>query len=396
MLAPGEMLLIARECPASGCSQWIFRYLKDCVCDVKDGVSFSLGLISVLSWGIAEVPQIITNYKEKSTEGVSLVFLMTWVVGDFFNIAGCLLEPATLPTQFYMALLYTLTTLVLVAQTIYYGQIAKRHRPDSPSIEEPLIPPEKQARRAQETPVTPVTSQPISSISVPSPSPRQFYYTSARSLTRSHTPTAGSYLSTSGVKRGDYLSSHPSLSNLQAVEAQIVAASHLGKSEPRMIRSVAASLMMFGGYALHSRWESQARSSSGGHVVFSSARRLLQDSGSHSRAGEMLGWGMAAIYMGGRVPQIWLNITRGTVEGLNPMMFFCALMGNATYVGSILVRSTDWTKLKPNMPWLVDAAVCVILDFFILAQFCYYHRFVTKCNSQNSGSEEGLVEKQNV
>ncbi|EFJ13003.1 hypothetical protein SELMODRAFT_123042 [Selaginella moellendorffii] len=391
------MLLIARECPASGCSQWIFRYLKDCVCDVKDGVSFSLGLISVLSWGIAEVPQIITNYKEKSTEGVSLVFLMTWVVGDFFNIAGCLLEPATLPTQFYMALLYTLTTLVLVAQTIYYGQIAKRHRPDSPSIEEPLIPPE--ARRAQETPVTPVTSQPISSISVPSPSPRQFYYTSARSLTRSHTPTAGSYLSTSGVKRGDYLSSHPSLSNLQAV---------------------AASLMMFGGYALHSRWESQARSSSGGHVVFSSARRLLQvreirftpeDSGSHSRAGEMLGWGMAAIYMGGRVPQIWLNLR--LFQGLNPMMFFCALMGNATYVGSILVRSTDWTKLKPNMPWLVDAAVCVILDFFvwfffcfrcssltvflqILAQFCYYHRFVTKCNSQNSGSEEGLVEKQNV
>ncbi|EFJ14016.1 hypothetical protein SELMODRAFT_121256 [Selaginella moellendorffii] len=391
------MLLIARECPASGCSQWIFRYLKDCVCDVKDGVSFSLGLISVLSWGIAEVPQIITNYKEKSTEGVSLLFLMTWVVGDFFNIAGCLLEPATLPTQFYMALLYTLTTLVLVAQTIYYGQIAKRHRPDSPSIEEPLIPPE--ARRAQETPVTPVTSQPISSISVPSPSPRQFYYTSARSLTRSHTPTAGSYLSTSGVKRGDYLSSHPSLSNLQAV---------------------AASLMMFGGYALHSRWESQARSSSGGHVVFSSARRLLQvreirftpeDSGSHSRAGEMLGWGMAAIYMGGRVPQIWLNLR--LFQGLNPMMFFCALMGNATYVGSILVRSTDWTKLKPNMPWLVDAAVCVILDFFvwfffcfrcssltvflqILAQFCYYHRFVTKCNSQNSGSEEGLVEKQNV
>jgi uncharacterized protein with PQ loop repeat len=41
------------------------------------------------------VPQIITNYKHKSTEGLSLAFLMTWIVGDFFNLIGCFLEPET-------------------------------------------------------------------------------------------------------------------------------------------------------------------------------------------------------------------------------------------------------------------------------------------------------------
>jgi uncharacterized protein with PQ loop repeat len=44
-------------------------------------VSLTLGLMSVFSWGVAEVPQILTNFKEKSTEGISLLFLTTWVVG---------------------------------------------------------------------------------------------------------------------------------------------------------------------------------------------------------------------------------------------------------------------------------------------------------------------------
>mgnify|MGYP001206401947 FL=1 len=81
---------------------------------------------------------------------------------------------------------------------------------------------------------------------------------------------------------------------------------------------------------------------------------------------------MAAIYMGGRIPQIWLNIKRGSVEGLNPLMFILALIANVTYTGSILFRSTEWVKIKANMPWLLDAVVCVGLDLFIILQYVYY------------------------
>jgi hypothetical protein len=70
------------ECPVEkGCLVWVERYLRDCVCSPRDTVSLVLGLLSVVSWGVAEVPQIITNFFEKSTEGVSLLFLMTWVIG---------------------------------------------------------------------------------------------------------------------------------------------------------------------------------------------------------------------------------------------------------------------------------------------------------------------------
>lgn len=32
---------------------------------------------------------------------------------------------------------------------------------------------------------------------------------------------------------------------------------------------------------------------------------------------------------------------------------------------SILVRNTEWDKIKANMPWLLDAVACVLLDLFV-------------------------------
>ncbi|KAK4390646.1 hypothetical protein Sango_2127900, partial [Sesamum angolense] len=70
-----------------------------------------------------------------------------------------------------------------------------------------------------------------------------------------------------------------------------------------------------------------------------------------------------------------LQIKRGNVEGLNPLMFVFALIANATYTGSILVRNTEWRMIKANMPWLLDAIVCVGLDLFIILQ-CIFYKYV--------------------
>nr|GEX64259.1 PQ-loop repeat family protein / transmembrane family protein [Tanacetum cinerariifolium] len=53
-------------------------------------------------------------------------------------------------------------------------------------------------------------------------------------------------------------------------------------------------------------------------------------------------------------------------------MFIFALMGNSTYVASILVSSMQWSKIKPNLPWVVESSGCVMLDSFILIQFIYF------------------------
>lgn len=46
----------------------------------RETASFTLGVVSVIVWVIAEIPQIITNYRAKSTEGLSATFLITWII----------------------------------------------------------------------------------------------------------------------------------------------------------------------------------------------------------------------------------------------------------------------------------------------------------------------------
>lgn len=52
-------------------------------------------------------------------------------------------------------------------------------------------------------------------------------------------------------------------------------------------------------------------------------------------------------------------------------MFIFALVANATYVGSILVRTIEWDSIKANLPWLLDAIVCVLLDLFVSFKTIY-------------------------
>ncbi|XP_072960367.1 vacuolar lysine transporter YPQ1 isoform X2 [Typha angustifolia] len=397
------------------CSEWARIYLKYCLCDTRDSVSLSLGLISVVSWGTAEVPQIITNFKQKSTEGLSLAFLLTWIIGDLFNLIGCMLEPATLPTQFYMAFLYTATTVILTGQTVYYSYIyhgknigvpsgSKEEHQDDASVKEKLLgyTSDKESKTSRdengashENNEYHISSSPIP-VNKPAvqrygPNDQEFYYMSARSLSRSPIPATGLWLThshyahrTPPLTTDQNSSREPLIDRLQSAPPM---------SRTRNILSVVPLAAVFLGiYVLHLSIVGTLNKSSRGMVI-QVGRKLLQDRPTNSSVqhgsgsteiGSLLGWAMAVIYMGGRLPQICLNIKRGNVEGLSPLMFTFALLGNATYVGSILVNSMDWSKIEPNLPWLVDAGGCVLLDSFILSQFVYYNLRARKDSDSRS------------
>ncbi|XP_020425065.1 uncharacterized protein LOC18770329 isoform X2 [Prunus persica] len=362
------------------CWEWGRKYMEYNLCSVKDGVSLTLGLISVVSWGVAEIPQVITNYKNKSTDGLSLAFLMTWILGDLFNLFGCMLEPATLPTQYYMAMLYTITTAVLAVQTIYYGCIYPRLKRN---LRQKKV---NHAGRSIgfDTPSAGnVLSSPIPLPGIcPSISPgRESYYISARSLSRSHTPTERSYLAQTTAPTFNHVRN----SNEEPLLGALASTQSAPSNNVKTVLCVVSLMTLFGTFnhrSVDNNLDLIVENPSRG-VVLRVGRRLLQVSREllqakgtkdSSRIGNLLGWGMAAIYIGGRLPQIFLNIRKGNVEGLNPLMFVFAVLGNATYVASIIVNSLDWSEIRPNLPWLVDAGGCMLLDIFILIQFFRYWR----------------------
>ncbi|KAJ6827131.1 putative vacuolar amino acid transporter YPQ1 [Iris pallida] len=373
----------------NGCVAWVEKYFKDCVCDVRTEVSFGLGLVSLICWGIAEIPQIVTNFQTKPGHGVSLALLLTWVVGDIFNLVGCLLEPVTLPTQYYTALLYTTTTVVLLIQTLYYDYFVRWWKRKSFGVTSEVQEERKASTPKREDPTEPIPTT-ASSISTPQ---TDVYYRSARSLANSGSSPYGAYYLGSGPSRIGG-AAHDDSSDEEAGSPP--PPPKASRAKRITSRSVGYGTFILGSASLPFQAKGFMDAS-----MFLYANNVLQGTVMKeieaNPFGRILGWIMAAIYMGGRLPQIYLNIKRGNVEGLNPLMFIFALIANATYVGSILVRSVELDRIKANAPWLLDAIVCVLLDLLIIIQFAYY-KIVHKRAASHEDSYGGYesVEKSTV
>ncbi|KAL3819611.1 hypothetical protein ACJIZ3_005516 [Penstemon smallii] len=340
------------RCPIDRkCLQWARKYMGYCVCSTRDGFSMGLGMLSVISWGVAEIPQIITNFKHKSAKGISLAFLFTWIVGDFLNLFGCMLEPTTLPTQYYMAVLYLATTIILTAQAIYYGYIYPRFKSNKRSCEamqagavdrkrdqNHAIDAEKvdNAERCEVTPSSPIPLPANSRYSLR----EDLYFMSARSLSVSSTPTLGSFPAqkTPTADVENHWFREPLLDEVRFSQSA---------PPPKMKTMLCVVFLMtfligsFNRQLEESRKNNMIYKNPTGGIVYQVGRRLLQAtivSGQETLTaksggiGSYLGWGMTVIYLGGRLPQIFLNIRKGNAEGLNPLMFVFAILGNTTYV----------------------------------------------------------------
>ncbi|GME85098.1 unnamed protein product [Ambrosiozyma monospora] len=83
-------------------------------------VSGITGSISIACWIIVFAPQIYQNFVRKSAEGLSLMFVILWLLGDFFNVIGAVMQ-GVLPTMIVLAIYYTLADIVLLWQCLVYG-----------------------------------------------------------------------------------------------------------------------------------------------------------------------------------------------------------------------------------------------------------------------------------
>ena len=439
------------DCPAD-CGfeawRWTQRWFGDCVCSSRDAASFALGLVSVFAWGVAELPQIVANFRNGTSEGVSFAFIATWLTGDALNLVGCAVSP-TLPTQLYTAIVYTSTTVVLIAQHVAYGrrgEAAKRRAEDFAAANEDASEDASLAARLLEYPVpdepprSTTTTTPRGSrrefldveatgVFVPTetetdavwvgprdatrPAARRSSGTNARSLSSARTFVSGSWTSNARPNVSSGATTDESFTARRRSRSEQARRRSESASGSAAAGALAAALVVATCVALGvscgtgspcvprlrggNLGAMEARDARGGSGRFSGFK-VFSDAGessssfdsSHQRSessgyahaplvpapawvGQALGWTMTAIYLGGRVPQILLNRKRGSVEGLSVSMFALAVLGNLTYFSSILARSAAWRRVRPNLPWLCDAALCLAMDAVILWQ---YTRFV--------------------
>ncbi|KAG0313229.1 hypothetical protein BGZ99_009016 [Dissophora globulifera] len=94
--------------------------------------------------------------------------------------------------------------------------------------------------------------------------------------------------------------------------------------------------------------------------------------------GRIFAWVCTIFYLSSRMPQLWKNFQRKSVQGLSILMFFWAAMGNLSYTLSILnsadaVNPDTRTKfLREAVPYVLGSSGTLMFDLSIFGQWLYY------------------------
>lgn len=102
--------------------QWAGQALNECAYTDAEKAAIMLGLINILLWLVAQIPQLVQTYEEKQVEAISIGLFVLWLLGDITNLLGCLLTNAY-TTQLYTAVYYCAIDVIMVSQYIYYKKI---------------------------------------------------------------------------------------------------------------------------------------------------------------------------------------------------------------------------------------------------------------------------------
>ena len=360
------------HCTPTSESLAIFSSLfRNCIPTPLALLSTLLGVLSILSWLCAQVPQIVKNYKLGSVAGLSIHFLIVWLFGDVTNLLGAFLTHQT-TWQVVVASYYVCVDLALLSQFVWYSHI-KRVEKEKQQTTMPMNHDggtDGAGDVADE--ISPIRS--TSGISKPS-------------------AEAGKNVKSSGENTKD----EPDL-----------------PSQPRDVRnnSVWSSRFSFAG----------AKSSSNRTVIrvqnsppspAASPKTLLlismlltvltqasplqpafqiAENETSNRAefiGQILSWCSTVLYLGSRLPQIYKNFTRRSTAGLSPTLFIAAFFGNLFYSSSLLTNPLAWSSYPPHglhgwvgeegsdrtawvelaAPFFLGAAGVLVLDAAVGVQF---------------------------
>ncbi|ODQ80030.1 hypothetical protein BABINDRAFT_161672 [Babjeviella inositovora NRRL Y-12698] len=278
-------------------------------------VSGITGSISLACWIIVFAPQIYENFSRKSSEGLSLSFLVLWLIGDVFNILGAVLQHV-LPTMIILAVYYTLADVVLLWQCLAYRDRTEI-RIDASHL----------------SPAKPLGGDVLETV------------ISRCSTREEETDINDTSLETDpfGVSAAK---AAPRTSTMRSVLINTL-----------MVVLVISSGLI--GWAL--------TLPAGSDLPLPEQPELVFDP-----LAQFFGWLCAIFYLGSRIPQIVLNYKRKSCEGISFMFFLFACLGNMTYTISILCISTSPKYILINGSWLSGSIGTLGLDLMIFAQFFMY------------------------
>lgn len=323
------------------------RIFRECLYTTTDTLSFFIGLSSLAFWIFAQAPQFILNCKLGRAKGLSLCFLLEWLTGDSLNLVGAFLT-GQVGTAIATSLLFVSMDITLASQYLLLEKpCCGGHDEDD----------EEETEIQHEQLDNPLLDS------------KQNSY--------------------GGTQRSS------SERSLYAIFLPVVflSAMTLGSCSVMQLNG-----MDFGQERSLSQRAAE-RNLGGGGGVFRGGRSLLslqplpqvncEAAPPPSLLGTILSWASASIYLLSRIPQIVKNYRRRSVEGLSPILFACAVLGNTTYALGIIIKGQ---RLIGALPFLIGSIGTLCFDATILIQFFIYRGLKPRPRSIITKKKKTLLE----
>ncbi|KAF2826735.1 PQ loop repeat protein [Ophiobolus disseminans] len=345
-----------------------------------DAISQIFGSISIACWIVVFSPQIIENWRRNSAEGLSVVFIVVWLLGDFFNIIGAVLQ-GVLPTMIILAVYYTLADIVLLLQCFWYKGFTLRdtyNKPGNETDSEATTPSER-------SPLLSAQRHPADGSSFVNGNGHEVVRPRISDIDRRHSShSQGSfrerYLSIDGTHLSPVTPLHDDPTHKTPPRPQPM------QSTVRTVVFNLGTIILVIAAGIFGWWLSASRA-----PPHDDTHDPSSDSTLHFNFwGQISGYVCAALYLGSRVPQLLLNYRRKSTEGISMLFFLFACLGNLTYVLSILVykprcgsdgicgdeegRRVYGKYVAVNASWLLGSFGTLLLDAGVFVQYFMYRK----------------------
>lgn len=100
--------------------------------------------------------------------------------------------------------------------------------------------------------------------------------------------------------------------------------------------------------------------------------KILTSSTNSYNVPQILGYCSAFLYLTARLPQIYHNYQKKSTKGLSLLFFLFTMLGNITYSLQIVSYRNDYDYLMLNMSWLLGSFGTILEDIIIILQFYFY------------------------
>ncbi|KAK1833114.1 putative vacuolar amino acid transporter YPQ1 [Podospora conica] len=311
---------------------------------VGEALSGIFGSVSLAAWICLLLPQLITNYKTKSADALSMKFLFIWLLGDIANLSGALWTKLA-PTTVALASYFCFADLVLITQCSYYNALNARRR--------------SRSTRRRRLSSTATHDTDATAVSDGEPEEEPLLSRSRRRRSES-LGLPGSHRRHS-VRRGE--------SNLDPLTRIITGEDDTPDSNPWLHNTLSIVAVWVVGAA---GWFISYKMG-----AWDGGVPDVDDGGSpaampEKQIGMVLGYFSAVCYLCARIPQIIKNYQEKSCEGLALLFFLLSLTGNFTYGASVMSYSQEPEYFIRALPWLLGSLGTMVEDCIIFVQFRLY------------------------